>query len=126
MIIFINGAFGVGKTTVAELLVSHLPNSLLYDPEEVGGALSRIVRSIVTCDDFQDIPMWRPLVVATAQLLKEAYGRTLVVPMTIWRQDYLDEVMTGLRRIEPELFHFCLTAPKEIIQERLYRRESTP
>jgi broad-specificity NMP kinase len=27
MIIFINGAFGVGKTTVAELLVSRLPNS---------------------------------------------------------------------------------------------------
>lgn len=38
MIIFINGALGVGKTTVAELLVSRLSNSLLYDPEEVGGA----------------------------------------------------------------------------------------
>jgi len=35
VIIFINGSFGVGKTTVAEKLVSRLPDSLLYDPEEV-------------------------------------------------------------------------------------------
>ncbi len=54
MIIFINGAFGVGKTTVAELLVSRLPNGLLFDPEEVGGAPSRMLRPIATFDDFQD------------------------------------------------------------------------
>ena len=28
MIILINGSFGVGKTTVAELLVKRIPNSL--------------------------------------------------------------------------------------------------
>jgi predicted kinase len=126
MLIFINGAFGVGKTTVAELLVSRLPNSLLYDPEEVGGALSRIVRPIVAFDDFQDLPPWRPLLVTTARLLKESYGRTLVMPMTIWRRDYFDEVMTGLRQFEAELFHFCLTATKETLQQRLYQRESSP
>jgi AAA domain len=126
MIIFINGAFGAGKTTVAELLVPRLPNSLLYDPEEVGGALSRIVHPIATFDDFQDLPPWRPLLVTTARLLKETYGRTLIMPMTIWRRDYFDEVMTGLRQFEPELFHFCLTATEETMRQRLHRRESSP
>ncbi len=126
MIIFINGAFGVGKTTVAELLVSRLSNSLLYDPEEVGGALSRIVRPIAIFDDFQDLPAWRPLLVTTARLLKETYGRTLIMPMTIWRRDYFNEVMTGLRQFEPELFHFCLTATEETVRQRLHQRESSP
>ncbi len=46
MIIFINGAFGVGKTTIAENLVSRIPNSLLFDPEEaIVGELMSIVSS---------------------------------------------------------------------------------
>ena len=126
MIIFVNGAFGVGKTTVAQLLVSRLPNSLLYDPEEVGGALSRIVRPIASHDDFQDLPPWRPLVVTTARLLKETYGRTLIIPMTIWRRTYFDEVMAGLHQIEPQLFHFCLTASEGTLRQRLLQREGSP
>jgi uridine kinase len=36
MIIMINGAFGAGKTTVANKLLKLMPNCMLYDPEEVG------------------------------------------------------------------------------------------
>jgi dephospho-CoA kinase len=42
MIIFINGSFGVGKTTVAEMLVKRISNSLLFDP--VVHALQHLVR----------------------------------------------------------------------------------
>lgn len=126
MIIFINGSFGVGKTTVAEKLVSRLPDSLLYDPEEVGYFLRNIVRPIEHFDDFQDLPMWRTLVITTARLLKENYGRTLIMPMTIWHQPYFEEIMQGLRQIEPDLFHFCLTANKETIYQRLHSRDNPP
>lgn len=37
MIIMINGAFGVGKTTTAQALNEELANSMIYDPELVGG-----------------------------------------------------------------------------------------
>lgn len=126
MIIFINGSFGVGKTTVAEKLVSRLPDSLLYDPEEVGYFLRNIVRPIEHCDDFQDLPMWRTLVITTARLLKENYGRTLVMPMTIWHRPYFEEIMQGLRQIEPDLSHFCLTANKDTIYQRLHSRDNSP
>lgn len=43
MIIMINGAFGVGKTTIAEKLLGTIANSMLYDPEEVGFMLRNII-----------------------------------------------------------------------------------
>jgi AAA domain len=125
MIIFINGAFGVGKTTIAETLVSRIPNSLLFDPEEVGYFLRNVVNPIEQFEDFQDLAMWRPLVVITAKMLKETYGRTLVMPMTIWHLPYFKEVLAGLRQFEPDLYHFCLTASVETIHNRLKMRPNS-
>jgi hypothetical protein len=124
MIILVNGSFGVGKTTVTELLVNLIPNSLLYDPELVGSCLSHIVRPIEQFEDFQDLPMWRTLTITTAQLLKQTYSRTLVIPMTIWYEPYFHEIVSGLKHYEPDLFHFCLTAPIQTIFERLEGRRS--
>ena len=124
MIILINGSFGVGKTTVAELLVKRIPHSLLYDPEIVGSCLSHIVRPFEQFEDFQDLPMWRTLTITTAQLLKQTYRRTLVVPMTLWFEPYFHEIISGLQQFEPDLFHFCLTARENTIFERLEGRRS--
>ncbi len=126
MIIFINGAFGAGKTTVAELLVQRIPNSLLYDPEIVGMGLRYILQPIAQFDDFQDLPPWRPLVVETARHLLKTYGRTLIVPMTLWNKAYFLEIMDGLRQFEPQLFHFCLTATNATLRKRLQERPSSP
>jgi hypothetical protein len=126
MIIFINGAFGVGKTTTAELLVSRIPHSLLFDAEEIGYFLRTIVGSIETFDDFQDLPLWRTLTITTTKMLRETYHRTLIMPMTIWYEPYFDEIMADLRQFEPELIHFCLTARKETLQKRLQYRPHSP
>lgn len=122
MILFINGSFAVGKTTVAEMLVKRISNSLLFDAEEVGFFLRNIVHPIESFDDFQDLPMWRTLTISTARLLQETYGRTLIMPMTIWHRPYFEEVMGGLRQFEPHLYHFCLTASAETIRQRLESR----
>jgi adenylylsulfate kinase-like enzyme len=36
MIVWINGAFGAGKTTTAELVTELLPGAKIFDPEYVG------------------------------------------------------------------------------------------
>src|ERR1700733_6065013 len=64
MIIWINGAFGAGKTTLAEELSRRLPEAVLFDPEYVGYLLRHWVP--VPTGDFQDLPSWRELVIATA------------------------------------------------------------
>lgn len=89
MIVMINGAFGAGKTTIAEMLLPLIPNSMIYDPEEVGYMLRKIVTEEIRLekertDDFQDIELWRILVVKVANELKQKYDKHLIVPMTIY------------------------------------------
>ncbi len=123
MIILINGSFAAGKTTTAELLKERLYHSMLYDPEVVGAGLAYIVKPIETFSDFQDLTAWRPLVVETARVLKQVYGRTLIIPMTLWHRPYFEEITAGLRQIDPHFYHFCLTARKETLQQRLAQRQ---
>jgi hypothetical protein len=108
------------------MLAGELPNSLLFDAEEVGFMLRNILHPIDWSGDFQNYPMWRTLTVEVARGLKENYGRTLIMPMTIRRKDYFDEVMTGLASIDPEVHHFCLTASADAICSRVRTRGEQP
>ncbi|GCE29103.1 tunicamycin resistance protein [Dictyobacter alpinus] len=123
MIILINGSFACGKSTTAQLLVERLYHSMLYDPELVGASLAAIVKPVETFSDFQDLTAWRPLVIETARVLKQVYGRTLIIPIALWHRPYLEEITTGLRQLDPNLYHFCLTARKETLLNRLAQRQ---
>lgn len=126
----LNGTFGVGKTSVAQVLARILPNATLFDPEEVGKMVRRVTHEVrfgaEASDDFQDIALWRSLTVATAAGLVERYGRDLVVPMTLVNPAYLEEIRIGLSEVSEPLHHFCLTAPLEVIQHRLSERGDPP
>ena len=87
MILFINGPFGVGKTSVARLLVQKMPHSMLYNPEAIGAVLHRVLGPFWKAADYQDYALWRPLLVGGARLLKPGSTQTLVIPMTVWRRD---------------------------------------
>ncbi len=129
MIIFLNGSFGVGKTTVAKLLVERLPQAQLYDPELVGAILRMMTNGVRSgaedSDDFQDIALWRTVTVELAGHLRRAYGRTLVIPMTVTRPDYFAELTVGLRQVDAEFHHFCLLASAETLRNRLLARGET-
>lgn len=127
MIIMINGAFGVGKTTIANELLGQIENSMLFDPEYIGFML----RHILTKDDlheeertdnFQDMKMWPELTVHVARLLKVHYKKHLIVPMTIFNKHYFQFIFHGFKEIDEDTFHFCLGASKETIDERLRKR----
>ncbi|CAM5243529.1 hypothetical protein SALBM217S_06468 [Streptomyces griseoloalbus] len=59
MIVWVNGAFGAGKTTTAHELIELIPNSTLFDPEVIGGALERLLppKRLAEVGDFQDLPI---------------------------------------------------------------------
>jgi aminoglycoside 6'-N-acetyltransferase len=130
MIIMINGAFGVGKTTVANKLLENLDNFMLYDPEEIGFMLRHLIPNEIKkndeqTDNFQDLEMWRSLTVNVAEKLLRTYGKNLIVPMTIYNKDYLEFIFNGFKKIDEESYHFCLTAKKETIHQRLLQRGET-
>lgn len=130
MIIFINGAFGVGKTTVAELLQSKLANSMIYDPELVGGMLRYMTQEVLTTgentDDFQDIALWPTLTVEIAKQVQQQYQRHLIIPMTITNREYFGTITEGLRQIDADFHHFCLLASRDTIRERLIKQGHEP
>ena len=59
MLIWLNGPFGVGKTSTAEALIKRLPCAALFDPEPVASMLRHLLRSVEPVDDFQDLAAWR-------------------------------------------------------------------
>lgn len=119
MILFVNGPFGVGKTSVANLLVRRLPRTMLYDPEIIGGVFRRVLGTLTKVEDYQDYTVWRRLVVGGAGLLRSVSSRTLIIPMTIWKRDVFDFVIDGLCRVDPDVFRFRLTAPKDVLVHRI-------
>jgi tRNA uridine 5-carbamoylmethylation protein Kti12 len=127
MIIMINGAFGVGKTSVANELQKSINNSMIFDPEEIGYMVRNIITEEIAhpyekTDNFQDYQLWKQLVVNVASLLKRTYDKDLIVPMTIYNKGYFKYIFNGFKEIDEETFHFCLTAKEETIYERLRKR----
>lgn len=117
MILFVNGAFGIGKTSVARALVRRLPRAVLYDPELAGIALQRMTR----VDDFQDLRLWRRMTIAALRLARLGF-RSVVVPMAFSNPAYLDEIRAGARRFDPHVVHVCLVAPVDVVHTRLRGR----
>lgn len=57
MIIWINGPFGAGKTTLAKRLRDRRSKSLIFDPEEIGFVVKETV-PMPASGDYQDLPLW--------------------------------------------------------------------
>jgi predicted kinase len=126
VILLLNGAFGIGKTTVARVLVSRLPRAVLYDPEWIGIALQRVARLAGReVEDFQDLRVWRRLTIAALRITRLGF-RNVIVPMAFSNAAYLQEVRAGIARFEPDQLHVCLVAPVDVVHARLRGRGTDP
>ncbi|MEV7086069.1 NUDIX domain-containing protein [Streptomyces sp. NPDC093085] len=125
MIVWLNGAFGAGKTSTARELVDLIPDCTLYDPELISGEVARLLpqKKLAEVSDFQDLPIWRRLVVETAAALLAEVGGALVVPMTLLRQEYRDEIFGGLAARRIAVRHVLLTTDETILRGRIAARE---
>lgn len=124
MLIWINGAYGAGKTSVGRALAKRLPGARIFDPEKIGFLLTKI-EPLPRGGDFQDLPLWRKLTVETAAGLARD-ERPLIVPMTLATPGYFDDIMEALYRLGIDLRHFTLVASDRTIRLRLLRRLARP
>lgn len=122
MIIWINGAYGAGKTTIAELLHSEIAGSYLYDPENIGDFLRDNLPKQLQKADFQDHSEWRAWNVHILKKLNKEYPGDIIVPMTVYKKTVVDELFTGLRQANLKVYHFQLEVSKETLLERLQER----
>jgi len=123
VIIWINGGFGAGKTTLAQELHRRLPEAVVYDPEDVGIMLWKWMPPN---GDFQHLPSWRELVVATALSLRRHHADTLIVPMSLIRDPYRAEILGGLADAGEQVLHVFLETGAGVLRERLNARVTDP
>jgi predicted kinase len=119
VIVWLNGGFGAGKTTLAQELHRRLPDAVVYNPEDVGLMLWKW---LAPNEDFQDLPSWRELVVATALSLRRHHAKTLIVPMALIRDAYRAEILGGLADAGEQVLHVFLEVDAGVLRQRLNAR----
>jgi len=117
VIVWINGAFGAGKSTTAALVVERLDGAKLFDPEYVGYMLMPFVES--PTGDFQDLPLWRHLVIETMTGLAQHYPHPWVAPMSLINATYRDEILGGIRGGGVAVVEFVLAVSEEQLRARI-------
>jgi hypothetical protein len=118
VIVWLNGAFGAGKTTTGAELLPLIPDSRIFDPETVGYMLQPNLTDHPV-SDFQHWPPWRPLVVETAIELTRFTGQHLIAPQTILTRPYLEQILAGLRAAQQPVFHVVVDADEAVLRGRI-------
>jgi 8-oxo-dGTP pyrophosphatase MutT (NUDIX family) len=121
VIVWVNGAFGAGKSTTARELQQLLPGSTVFDPESVGSYLHRLLprSEFEGVTDFQDLVAWRRMVPEIAAGLLAQLPGPLLVPMALLRQDYRDEIFGALAARRLPVHHLLLRSEETILRKRI-------
>lgn len=120
MIVWINGAYGSGKTTLVEEITRRRPDAVVLDPEHIGYLLRQSVP--VPTDNVQDLVSWREIVVASVLSVQRHHAHLLLVPMTLIKGAYRREVFGALRAADVELLEVFLDVPAEDLRRRIEQR----
>ena len=123
-VVWINGAFGAGKSAVAKGLAAAMPDAAVFDPEP----LARLIRNATPPSrrpsDYQDSALWRHLTVE-AVLGLATVSDVVIVPMTVIDEGYFGDTVGVLRTSGAPVHHFALTASPTTIRRRLLKRQVT-
>ena len=106
-VVWLNGAFGVGKTTVAAELARVLPGARRVDPERIGFVMRRTFWRGV---DYQDVALWRRM--TSVNVSRVGRKATAIVPMTVTDIGVFDELTSGAQV-------FLLTADRATLEHRI-------
>lgn len=125
MIVIVNSAFGVGKTTVVNLLRTRLRETAVFDPERIGYVFRRlpgfVPLSTKRLDDYQDSARWRSFTIWLA-VRRARRCRILLMPMCFSNFQYLHEVRSGLTTRGLRVLRLWFTAAVETVESRLKAR----
>lgn len=124
MIIWINGAFGGGKTTTAFELNRRLEGSFVFDPENAGAYIRKNQPTGLCRDDFQDEPLWCQINLGMLRNIEKSFDGVIIVPMTITNPQYYHQIITALRDDGVRVDHYVLAAGAKTLRRRLWRRAS--
>jgi hypothetical protein len=124
VIIWLNGTYGVGKSSTAERLAALVPGSRVLDPQTVGELL-RVNLGDRPVSEFQDWPAWPPLVAATLAEVARMTGQHIIAPQTVLKREQLEQIFAPLRAAELAVFHVVLDAADVVLRNRISGSDET-
>lgn len=123
MILWIDGPYGVGKSTLADELAKLNKNSFIFDAEEVGNAVrDNMPKALFNGYIFENYGLWFTTV---TELLKEIAGKydgDIYVPMTLTKKDSFDKIAIPLKNSGTKIMHLLLEADYENVKNRILAR----
>jgi hypothetical protein len=125
VIIWLNGAFGGGKTAAAAELESILPGARQFDPEWVGFML-RANLADQEFTDFQQLRPWRTLVPAVMREVMDLTGQHLIAVQTVLVEEYWQELRAGLDARSLDVLHVLLRADPAVLADRITADQADP
>ena len=119
MIYWLNGAYGVGKTTVAEALKPLLHNAHIFDPELIGNGVRDNYPGDLFRETFEEYPIWLE---TNYQLLKDLYERydgDIIAPMTLLREASYTAIIRRLQDDGIPVRYIFLDADETTLRHRM-------
>jgi hypothetical protein len=92
VILWVNGPFGAGKTTLSSALDAR-PDVSVVDTERAGYFLQPYVQHVKPVPNFQDWRSWRSLAASMVRAVHDEIGGTVVVPQSVFEESYWDDLL---------------------------------
>lgn len=121
MIIWLSGAYGVGKSTLAEAMAAKMENALIFDAEEVGNAVRENYPNCPYGYIFEDYPLWGKFCYMLLTDIHEKFHKDILVPMTLIRKESYG-IIEKLDRSGIETHLLILEASYQTIHDRILAR----
>lgn len=122
MIIWISGAYGVGKSTLAEALVNRIEHAMIFDAEEVGNAVRENYPDEPYGVIFEDYPLWCEFNYMLLKDIHSKFERNILVPMTLVRQNSYSNIIKRLMADGIDTKLIVLEGTYQCIHDRILAR----
>ena len=119
MIYWLNGAYGVGKTTVAQGLKPLLHNAHIFDPELIGNGIRDNYPANLFRETFEEYPLWLE---TNYRLLKDIYERydgDIIAPMTLLQESSYTAIIGRLLDDGIPVRYIFLDADEATLKHRM-------
>lgn len=126
MIVWINGAYGSGKSTAAHTLVDRIPGAQHFSAEHVGNAVRDNMENLCYHVEFPDYPIWRKFVSELLLEMAKLTDKPVFIPMTVLKQEYIDEILGFLEENGVKCLHIILDTAADTTMERILDRGEDP
>ncbi len=123
MIVWIDGPYGVGKSTLAEAMHRNNPDSFLFDAEAVGNAVrDNLPKALFRGYIFEHYSLWHETIRALLREIASGFSGDVYVPMTLVFPDSFVRIADPLRAEGIPIAHVLLEAPAGTVRERILAR----